>query len=161
MSPAKPTDLIHLTGGYFGRALGTPCTTQCARKRPESTEVPRNKEVDIAELDDGILSTASSVEELLVRFLALLHDRHLLENPNRQVEQLLKRYILAVLAVSCIDEHRLDRTLSLNIKLPSIPSDGIDELLETVDDIRDFYSCVNDPTSATPTVEVFTLNVRP
>ena len=124
---------MHSTGGFFDGALGRNYTRQWSHTPPEITEVPRNKEVIIAELDDGILNTANSVEELLVRFLALLHDRHQLENPNRQVEQLLKRYILAVLAVSCIDEHRLDRTLSLNIQLPSIPSDGIGELIETVE----------------------------
>ncbi len=157
---AKPMNLMHLTGDYFGGVLERDCTKRWSHTLPEITEVPRNKEVDISVPDEEILDTANSVEELLILFLSMLHDRLCLQKSNRHIDQLMKRYILAVIAVSCIDEERLDGTLSLNLQLTTIQSDGIGELLETVDDIRDFYSCVNDPTSATPTVETFTVELK-
>ncbi len=153
-------NLMHLTEGYFGGVSGRDYTKRWGHKLPEVTEVPRNKEIEISELDEGILKTAFSVEELLIRFLSIWHDRRSLPNSNRHIDQLMNRYILAVIAVSCIDEQRLDGTLSLNLQLPTIPTNGIDELLDTVDDIRDFYSCVNDPTSATATVEIFTVDLK-
>ena len=160
MLPAKQMNLMHLTGGYFDGAFGSDYTKQWARSPLEATEIRRSEFGGNSELDEGILSTARSVEELLIRFLSLLHDRHQLGHSNPLVEELLKRYILAVFAVSCINGEMLESALSLNMQLPTIPNEGVQELLGTVDDIRDFYSCVNDPTTATPTVEVFTLDLK-
>ena len=158
---AKQMSLMHLTGGYFDRAFGSDYTKQWALNPLEVTEIERKEEAGISELDEGILNTAVSVEELLIRFVSLLHDRHQLGQTNLLVDQLLKRYILAVVAISCIDEERLDGALSLNLQLPTIPIEGVQELLGTVDDIRDFYSCVNDPATATTTIRVIPIDYRP
>jgi len=156
----KQMNSIDKTETSFSHVLKINCTEQCDRKIHEVTRVSHYKELDTEELDIGIAKTADSLEELLVRFLLILNDRHSLQATSQHIEELLKRYILAVVAVSYIDETKLDSAVTLNLHLPTLPTDGVDDLLHTVDDIRDFYSCVNDPTTATPTVEVFTLDVR-
>lgn len=73
---------------------------------------------------------------------------------------LIKRIALAHVAVRDIPDGHVDKTLLLNRNLISVPEDGLEELLETTSELQDFYARVNDPASATPTVEVFSLNVK-
>ena len=153
-------DSTRLTESSFGFALARDCTKQCDPKEREVTQVVLDSENDIGNLDNGILSLSVSLDGLLVGFLSLLNDRRSLSPWNRELESLYKRYILAVIAVCYVDDEKLERTIAVNLQLPTLPNDGFDELLHTVDDIRDFYSCVNDPTTATSTVEVFTLDLK-
>ena len=81
-------------------------------------------------------------------------------NSSPELITLFKRIALAHVAVRDIPEGHVDKTLRLNRVLRTIPVDGLEELIQTTSEIQDFYACVNDPTSATPTVEVFTLNVK-
>ena len=129
-------------------------------KQPEVTQVTPDRNNDIEQLDIGIASLSGSIEGLLHAFVSLLNDRRSLPHADSVTDQLLKRYILAVVAVSFVDEARLDKSVALNLQLPTIPDDGFDELLDTIDGIRDFYSCLNDPTTAVPTVEIFSLDLK-
>lgn len=126
----------------------------------EVTQAVLDSENDIHDLDKGILSLSLSLERLLCGFLSLLNDRRNLYPMNRELECVFQRYILAAIAVSYLDDEKLERGVALNLHLPTLSNDGIDELLDTVDDIHDFYSNVSEPTSAMPMVETFTLEAK-
>ena len=126
----------------------------------EVTQAINDVVIDVAQLDSSIFNVADSLEELLVEFLLILHNWSSVAQSNQRLDELLKRYIIAVVAVRCIEIEKLDHALELNVALPKLPTDGIGELVSFVDDIRDFYSCVNEPTSAIPTVESFTLDLK-
>ena len=134
---------------------------QWNQKLPDKvTQAIQNSVVDFGKLDSSIFSLADSLEELLVKFLLILHNRSCLAQTNQRLEELLKRYIVAVVAVSCIEKEKLDHTLEISVALPKLPTDGVGELVSYVDDIFDFYSHLHDPTSASTTVEVFTVELK-
>ncbi len=160
MLPAESTDIIRLTGDSSGSVSARDYTRRWDQNQPAVTQVTPDKNNEIEQLDLGIASLSGSIESLLHGFVSLLNDRRNLPHSDSFIDQLLKRYILAVVAVSFVDDARLDKSVALNLQLPYFPDDGFDELLDTIDGIRDFYSCVNDPTTAEPTVEVFSLNLK-
>lgn len=79
---------------------------------------------------------------------------------NQRLDELLKRYIVAIVAVRFIEKEKLDHTLKISVALPKLPTDGVGELVSYVDDIFDFYSYVNAPATATTTVEVFEVELK-
>ena len=134
---------------------------QWGQKLPdEVTQAIPQQVIDTGELDSNIFKASDSLEELLIRFVLILHDRSNLAASNQRLQELLKRYIIAVVAVSCIEKDKLDHVLELNVALPQLPTDGVGELVSYIDDICDFYSYVNAPHTTTTTVEVFEVELK-
>ena len=80
--------------------------------------------------------------------------------PSPELVTLFKRIALAHVAVRDIPDGYVDKTLELNQILHTVPLDGLEELVETTSEIQAFYSCVNDPTSAMPTIDTFTVDLK-
>lgn len=110
---------------------------------------------ELAQLNALVDECAEIVEDVLKTSFDVYSRMYKVSDPNPKVESFLKRISLAVLFVSYYPENVLDKTLRLNLHLPTLPSDGLDEIMETVSNVRDFYLYVDDPASITATVEVF------
>lgn len=78
---------------------------------------------------------------------------------SQEAVTLFKRLALAHVAVRDLPDGHVDKTLGLNQLLPSVPADGLDELIETTSELHDFYSSVNDPESAMPKIDTFTVDL--
>jgi len=116
--------------------------------------VSRDTDINLEQFNTRIADIAEALEVVLRDFLLILNKRHNLPSSNPAIEVLLKRTSLAVIAMSYVPEKNLDKTLKLNLHLPTLPPDGIDELIETTSEIRDFYSYVMDGTTATTHTEI-------
>ena len=119
------------------------------RNRPEVTIVSGDIGINLEQFNTRINDTAESLEEVLWGFLRILNKLHNLPGSNPAIEPLLKRISLAVIAMCYVSEENLDKTLEINLHLPTLPPDGIDELIDTISDIRDFYSYAADEATAT------------
>ena len=115
------------------------------RNLPEVTIAVQDTKLDS---ESSITDIAEKLEGVLWDFLRILNKLHHLSGSNPTIEPLLKRISLAVIAMSYVREENLDKTLELNLRLPALPPDGIDELIETTADIRDFHSYVTDEATA-------------
>lgn len=115
------------------------------------------------ELDSATLchDSIQSIVDVLRRNAQLVINHVDAYGSSPELFTLFKRIALAHVAIREIPDGHVDKTLMLNRTLHTVPVDGLEELLETTSELQDFYTCVNDPASATPTVEVFTLNVNP
>ena len=120
--------------------------------RLDASPRPKN---ELAQLNALVDECAEIVEDVLKTSFDVYSRMYKLSDPNPKVESFLKRISLAVLFVSYFPENALDKTLRLNLHLPTLPSDGLDELMETVSSVCDFYLYVDDPASITATAEVF------
>lgn len=78
---------------------------------------------------------------------------------SQEVVTLFKRLALAHVAVRDLPDGHVGKTLGLNQLLPSVPADGLDELIETTSELHDFYSSVNYPESAMPKIDTFAVDL--
>lgn len=120
---------------------------QWDRNRPEVTIVSGDIGINLEQFNTRINDTAELLEEVLWGFLWILNKLHNLSGSNPTIEPLLKRIFLMVIAMR-LSEENLDKTLEINLHLPTLPPDGIDELIDTISDIRDFYYYAADEAAA-------------
>ena len=79
---------------------------------------------------------------------------------SQEVVTLFKRIALAHVAVRDLPDGHVDKAFGLNQLLPSLPVDGLEELIETTSELQDFYISVNDPDTALPKIDTFTVELR-
>ena len=123
--------------------------TPWGRNPSEVIIVSRDTEINLEQFNTRINDIAVLLDDVLRSFLLVLSKMHNLPGSNPAIEPLLKRISLAVIAMSYVSKENLDKTLELNLHLPTLPPDGIDELIDTISDIRDFYSYAADEATAT------------
>jgi len=104
-------------------------------------------------------SIQSIIDELRRNAQLVIHHADVFGS-SPELLTLVKRIALAHVAVRDLPDGHVDRTLWLNQLLPSVPADGLDELIETTSEIQDFYSSVNDPVSAMPKIDTFTVDLK-
>lgn len=89
------------------------------------------------ELDRRIIDLATQLEDLLIRYMWILSERAAQAGTNRQLDGLMKRAMLALIAMRFIDHERLEGAFELGMELPDLPVWGFDDLVTTCADIRD------------------------
>ena len=97
-------------------------------------------------------NTVEYLVDGLRRSAMVLVERYHFVEPSPEIELLLKQIVLAVFAFRDIPKEHVAKTLELNRMLPSLPASGIDELIETTCEMKEFYSYVgHEPTTLTQT----------
>ena len=120
-----------------------------------------DSEKEHAHLNAVVDECIEIVEAVLKTSFDVYSRGYSLSDSNQKIETFLKRVSLAVLFVSYFPQDSVDNAIKLNLHLPTLPADGFDELMETVSNVREFYSYVNDPTSITTTMELFEADLKP
>lgn len=97
-------------------------------------------ELDSVSVDARINDLAESLKSVLIAYTFTLNEWCFRRGLNKESEELLKRFVLAVVALQLIPSDDIDAAFELNALFTKIPRDGKTELLESASEVSDLYS---------------------
>ena len=103
--------------------------------------------LDLDRSDALYASTIDTLTDYLRRCSLQLVERYQSIDPSPDIVLLLKQISIAVIAIRDIPKGHVDKVLELNRLMPDIQLDGIDDLIQTTVEVRDFYSYLDGESS--------------
>ena len=123
-------------------------TKEWDRNRHEVTRASPTLVLDMDRSDALYANTIETLIDYLRRCSLQLVERYQYIDPSPDILLLLKQISIAVIAIRDIPKGHVDKVLELNQLMPDIQLDGIDDLIKTTAEVRDFYSYVGGETSS-------------
>lgn len=124
-------------------------TKECDRNRHGVTRVSPTVVLDMDRSDALYANTIDTLIDYLRRCSLQLVERYQYIDPSPDILLLLKQISIAVIAIRDIPIGHVDKVLELNRLMPDIQLDGIDDLIKTTAEVREFYSYVGGESGAT------------
>lgn len=115
-------------------------TKEWDQNRHEVTRVSPTVVLDLDRSDALYANTIDTMIDYLRRCSLQLVERYRYIDPSPDILLLLKQISIAVIAIRDIPKGHVDKVLELNRLMPDIQLDGIDDLIKTTAEVRDFYS---------------------
>ena len=124
-------------------------TKEWDRNRHEVTRISPTFVLDLDRSDALYANTVDTLIDYLRRCSLQLVERYQYIDPSPDILLLLKQISIAVIAIRDIPKGHVDKALELNRLMPDIQLDGIDDLIKTTAEIREFYSYLGGESGAT------------